>query len=104
MLNCMLLAALVFAPPDGDQPVRGRVLGGLIKEGMTQRQVTRILGRDPDALVIAFGPGSLFTQCVFYADMRLSINYDSEGGKEPRVCSVEFSDRGPRGAQGLGSE
>ena len=109
MLNSILLTiAFAFMPLAGErgsfgqrassvyqvvQLLRGRVLGSLVKEGMTRKQVERILGKDPDSLSIECMSGGIITQFVCYDDLGLRVIYLIESDKEPqvsRVSSVNF--------------
>jgi len=112
MFNCILLViAFAFLPPAGKrspfdqdglsvyrvtQHLRGRVLGSLVKQGMTRNQVEGLLGKDPFSLPTASLAGGIMIEDICYGELGLTIGYMSEWDekrrvfKEPQVSSINF--------------
>src|SRR5262249_860177 len=72
------------------QQLRGRVLGSLVKEGMTRKQVERILGVDRYSLPTWEMSGGIIWESAGYDELGLRVMYCSESNKETRVTFINF--------------
>src|SRR5262249_18322751 len=105
-----LLAAVVMflgpvtdhGPRQGNLPplckvalrLKGRVLGSLIRKGMTIEEVERFLGKDPFPCrsYSSRNPGSISSseRIVVYHDLGVIVSLAGQGEDDPRVCFVGF--------------
>ena len=109
MMSNLLAAVVIFLGSATDQGPRqetlpplckvalrlkGRVLGSLIRRGMTIGEVERLLGKDPFPCrsYSSRNPGSIsFSErIVVYHDLGVIVSLAGQGEDEPRVCLVGF--------------
>ncbi len=75
---------------DISRRVAGRVLGTFVREGMTEGQVRRILGRDQRSLPMGGTVGGVLFFHWDYRDYGLSVSFLSDHTGVVRVSAVDF--------------
>ena len=69
--------------------VAGRVLGSLVREGMTVEQVRRLLG-DHEGLPTGGVVGGISFYTYRYPDLGLGVDFVSDGASPARVRAVRY--------------